>query len=173
MSYSSFSSNYNNPIANLGSGLANAESGAKNAFARFRNNKVVSGTTDFLYSNSLVAKFCFFVLVVILFIIFLRLGSRFIQWVFEPTRNPILIDGLKDGKKLKIVPQDPKVNGAKPVLRSVNQREGLEFTYKQLDADFTREELFEQFPGARTFPQIKFDGENIGGYDSLVAKLES
>ena len=83
MSYSSFSSNYNNPIANLGSGLANAESGAKNAFARFRNNKVVSGTTDFLYSNSLVAKFCFFVLVVILFIIFLRLGSRFIQWVFE------------------------------------------------------------------------------------------
>ena len=27
--------------------------------------EVVSGTTDFLYSNSLVAKFCFFVLIVI------------------------------------------------------------------------------------------------------------
>ena len=60
MSYSSFSSNYNNPVANMGASLANAEIKPKNMFARFRNNKVVSGTTDF-YSNSLVAKlfFCF------------------------------------------------------------------------------------------------------------------
>ena len=36
-----------------------------------------------------------------------------------------------------------------------------------LDEDFTREELFEIFPGARTFPQIKIDGENIGGYQQL------
>lgn len=44
---------------------------------------------------------------------------------------------------------------------------GYEYTYKQLDVDFTREELFEQFPGARTFPQIRVDGEAIGGYDEL------
>jgi hypothetical protein len=129
MSYSSFSSNYNNPVANLGAGLANAESGAKNMFSKFRNNKVVSGTTDFLYSNSLVAKFCFFILVVILFIIFLRLGSRFIAWTMEPTRNPILIDGMKNARKLKTIPQDPKIGGAKPTLRSINQRDGLEFTW--------------------------------------------
>ena len=53
------------------------------------------------------------------------------------------------------------------------EREGLDFVNKQLDTDFTREDFFEQFPGARTFPQIKFDGENIGGYTELVAKLES
>ncbi len=47
------------------------------------------------------------------------------------------------------------------------EREGLDFVYKQLDKDFTREDLFEQFPGARTFPQIKMDGENIGGYTEL------
>tara|TARA_Y100000361_G_C10951420_1_gene233982 strand:- start:243 stop:515 length:273 start_codon:yes stop_codon:yes gene_type:complete len=33
-----------------------------------------------------------------------------------------------------------------------------------LDEDFTREELFEKFPTARTFPQITIDGESIGGY---------
>ena len=49
------------------------------------------------------------------------------------------------------------------------EREGSEFVYRQLDVDFTREELFEQFPGARTFPQIKVEGENIGGYDQLYA----
>ncbi len=52
------------------------------------------------------------------------------------------------------------------------EREGLDFVYKQLDKDFTREDLFEQFPGARTFPQIKMDGENIGGYTELAAKLD-
>jgi glutaredoxin len=36
-----------------------------------------------------------------------------------------------------------------------------------LDEDFTREELFEQFPGARTFPQIRIDGEIVGGYNDF------
>lgn len=51
--------------------------------------------------------------------------------------------------------------------KNLCQAEGFEYTYKQLDVDFTREELFEQFPGARTFPQIRIDGKNIGGYDEL------
>jgi len=39
-----------------------------------------------------------------------------------------------------------------------------EYEYYKLDRDFTREELFEQFPTARTFPQIRVDGESIGGW---------
>jgi glutaredoxin 3 len=42
-----------------------------------------------------------------------------------------------------------------------------EFVYKKLDTDFTREQLIEQFPNARTFPQIRINGEAIGGYDEL------
>ena len=48
------------------------------------------------------------------------------------------------------------------------EKEGYTYTYKQLGTDFTRENLFEQFPTARTFPQIRIDGEAIGGYDNLV-----
>lgn len=51
--------------------------------------------------------------------------------------------------------------------KSLCESKGYEYSYKQLDVDFTREELFEQFPGARTFPQIRVDGEAIGGYDEL------
>lgn len=40
----------------------------------------------------------------------------------------------------------------------------LPYTYKQLGVDFTREEVFEEFPEARTFPQIKVNGVSIGGY---------
>ena len=65
MSYSSFSSGYGQNqgiMGKLGSGLAGAESGASGMMSKFRNNKMVSGGTDFLYSNSLVAKVCFLVL---------------------------------------------------------------------------------------------------------------
>ena len=40
-----------------------------------------------------------------------------------------------------------------------------------LDEDFTREELVEKFPNARTFPQIVIDGENIGGYSNFLNYL--
>lgn len=49
------------------------------------------------------------------------------------------------------------------------ERESYEYSYKQLDEDFTREEFFEMFPTARTFPQIKIEGELIGGYTELEA----
>ena len=43
--------------------------------------------------------------------------------------------------------------------------------YYILDEDFTREELLEKFPHARTFPQIVIDGENIGGYSNFLNYL--
>lgn len=46
-----------------------------------------------------------------------------------------------------------------------------EWKYYQLGTDFTREEMIEMFPTARTFPQIVLDGENIGGYEQLKEQL--
>jgi glutaredoxin-related protein len=42
-----------------------------------------------------------------------------------------------------------------------------------LDTDFTREQMFEKFPSARTFPQITVNGELIGGYTEFAAKVSS
>ena len=129
MSYSGFSTGYNNPMADLGKGFANAQAGATGTFNKFRNNRMVSGTTDFLYSNSLVAKVCFLVLIIILFVIAIRLGSRLITWLLSPSKNPILINGLRKGTKAARIYQDPKVADSIPILRSVNERDGLEFTW--------------------------------------------
>tara|TARA_B100000927_G_C16470506_1_gene471363 strand:+ start:1633 stop:1869 length:237 start_codon:yes stop_codon:yes gene_type:complete len=51
--------------------------------------------------------------------------------------------------------------------KALCEQNNYEYVYKQLDEDFTREQVFEEFPGARTFPQIKIDGETIGGYQQL------
>ncbi len=129
MAYSGFSTGYNNPMADLGKGFANAQAGATGTFNKFRNNRMVSGTTDFLYSNSLVAKVCFLVLIIILFVIAIRLGSRLITWLLSPSKNPILVNGLRKGTKALRIYQDPKNANSIPILRSVNEREGLEFTW--------------------------------------------
>ena len=49
----------------------------------------------------------------------------------------------------------------------------LDYTYKQLDVDFTRDEVFENFPNARTFPQIKISGKIIGGFDDMMTYIET
>lgn len=47
-----------------------------------------------------------------------------------------------------------------------------QYEYRQLDVDFTREEVLEHFPGARTFPQIVVNGAKIGGWDQLKPYIE-
>ena len=48
----------------------------------------------------------------------------------------------------------------------------FEFVYKQLGVDFNREQVFENFPEARTFPQIKVHGKIVGGYDQFLKYIE-
>ena len=40
-----------------------------------------------------------------------------------------------------------------------------------LDVDYSREDLVNKFPEARTFPQITQDGNYIGGFTELNAHL--
>ena len=49
---------------------------------------------------------------------------------------------------------------------------GFNFTYKSLGTDYTREELMEQFPNARTVPQIVINGQKIGGYDQFTQYID-
>lgn len=53
-----------------------------------------------------------------------------------------------------------------------------DFTNKHMDLEdnqtwITREDLLEQFPNARTVPQIKIDGKAIGGFEGLVEYLNN
>ena len=89
----------------------------------------LQGTKDFLQSNSLVAKFAFLMLILILFVMVLRWGVALLNYIFSPSGNPHMLDGMIDSKHMKVIPQDPSKDGAKPILRSNNQRDGIEFTW--------------------------------------------
>jgi hypothetical protein len=103
--------------------------GASGFIKPFSSNKYLDGNSDFLQSNSLVAKFAFLILALILFVVALRLGSGFLAWLFAPSASPILINGMINATQMMIIPQDPKISGAIPILRSVNNTDGLEFTW--------------------------------------------
>lgn len=51
------------------------------------------------------------------------------------------------------------------------QRE-FDYQYKTLDVDYTKEELLETFPGARTVPQIVVNGQKVGGFEGFTKYLE-
>ena len=41
-----------------------------------------------------------------------------------------------------------------------------------LDQDYSREDFFEKFPNAKTFPQIIINNEHVGGYSELKNWLD-
>lgn len=56
--------------------------------------------------------------------------------------------------------------------KALCESRGFSFTYKELGKDFDRDEVFENFPGARTFPQIKVHAHVVGGYEQFVKYIE-
>jgi|TARA_B110000977_G_scaffold188213_1_gene256201 glutaredoxin len=55
------------------------------------------------------------------------------------------------------------------MAKRLAEQKGYELTVYMLDEDFNREALMENFPGARTFPQIIADDVKIGGYTEFKA----
>lgn len=85
--------------------------------------------TEFLQSNSLVAKLAFLLLVIFGFMILLRVGISVVSWFFNPADSPHLIDGMVDAKQMLVFQQDPSSNGSVTIHRSVNANDGIEFTW--------------------------------------------
>ncbi len=49
---------------------------------------------------------------------------------------------------------------------------GIEYEERNISTDWTREQLLEAVPDARTVPQIFLDGELIGGFTELRKHLK-
>lgn len=61
----------------------------------------------------------------------------------------------------------PYCDQAKALLKS----KGIPFEEKKIGDGYTKEELLEAVPTARTVPQIFLEGELVGGFNELRKKL--
>jgi glutaredoxin 3 len=56
--------------------------------------------------------------------------------------------------------------------KALLERKGIEFEEYKIGDGYTKEQLLEAVPTARTVPQIFLDGEYVGGFTELKEKLQ-
>ena len=124
--------NYGQAVAErFGSTVDNASNALSGTFNEFSSQATAAAgaTTDFLTANTIIAKFAFILLALVVFLILFNLGVSIVGYFSEPSPDPYIINGMIDGNVSKIVPQDPKQTNAIPIYRSNDQSKGMEFTW--------------------------------------------
>jgi|TARA_B110000196_G_scaffold305878_1_gene303928 glutaredoxin len=56
--------------------------------------------------------------------------------------------------------------------KNLLKNKGIEYEEKNIAEGYNIQDLLELVPNAKTMPQIWLDGEHLGGYDQLEAKLK-
>ena len=95
----------------------------------YGSNQFISGTKEFVNNNSLIARISFILLIIICFVILFNIGYWILTLILSPSKSPYLVDGMKDAKTYLQIPQSLQSKGAKPIYRSRDQYNGLEFTW--------------------------------------------
>ena len=95
----------------------------------FNNNQYVSGTKEFLQSNSLIAKIAFLALVLFCFMLLIHISSNILKYFYTPSESPYLIRHMKNAQRMEVIKQHPKEKNSITLLRSKNENKGIEFTY--------------------------------------------
>lgn len=138
----------------VSNGIDNVKSGVQNTLGDFSQKGVVNASNDFLESNGLFAKFAFIILVLIVFLFLFKMGLSIIGYFSQPSSSPYLVKGLLDGASPVTVSQNPGTSGSKPILRSVNGQNGVEFTWSVW--------LYLQYKAA--------SGKGVDGADAIFVK---
>jgi len=118
-------------IDNISNTYENAKGSLTNTFDDFSTKATVgvAATSGFLNSNTLIAKFAFIILVLIVFLFLINLGISIIHYFTQASTDPYIIKGMISGSTAMTVSQNPKDTESKPIYKSNNESEGLEFTW--------------------------------------------
>jgi hypothetical protein len=104
-----------------------------NAVAENVSNQISKVTSisfkDFVSSNSLISKVAFTLLVMFIFFLLLKFSITFIPKLFKESNSPFIFNGTIEGSHSVVVPQDPKYDNAIPIQRSINEKNGIEFSW--------------------------------------------
>ena len=114
-----------NLVANVSS--SNNASSKSSLFGK--TNNVAKSTKSFMESNSLISKIIFLIIILFVFVILFRLGLQILNFFLGPKKSPLLINGMINGQKEYTIEVDPNIKDSKPIFRSNNKKQGIEFTY--------------------------------------------
>ena len=110
-------------------GATSLRESLSNTVSDFSSKSIGESSNEFLNSNTIVAKFVFLILVLIVFLILMNLGIFLIIYFTSPDKTPYIVKGLINGNSSRTIPQDPKKGNSVTIHRSNNEKEGIEFTW--------------------------------------------
>ena len=117
-----------NASQGLTDSVSNIKSNLNDTLSDFSSKSAVDAGSEFLESNTIVAKFAFIILVLIGFLFLFRIGMVALAYFLQPSESPYLVKGLISGNESITIPQNSFANNS-TILWSSNQQTGIEFTY--------------------------------------------
>ena len=114
---------------NVGESLNEMKDSVKDSLNEFSNKSIVNASSEFLDSNSLLAKFSFIILVVIIFMVVLKIMMSILGYFLSPSRSPYIVKGSLSGNDRIIIHQDPSKDESVPIFKSNDRHRGLEYTW--------------------------------------------
>jgi len=92
-------------------------------------SKYIDATSDFLETNSAIAKAVFLLFIIFIFVFLFIVGSKIIMFFFQPSNSPVILDKMISSGESKTISQNLDNPKSIPIFRSIDQYNGLEFTY--------------------------------------------
>jgi hypothetical protein len=120
---------FNGAAAGVANTLGSIRQNVNSTIQDFSSKSLSQQGSEFVQSNSIIAKFVFLILVLIIFMILFNLGVKLIQYFTKPKINPYVVKGLISGNKNLVISQDPKNSNSVTIYRSDNETTGIEFTW--------------------------------------------
>ena len=88
-----------------------------------------SALNDFLSSNTMISRLTFLLAIIIIFSSLFYIGSKALHFFLSPSETPYIIKGMKDATEAITITQTLDSKKSVPILRSLDQYEGIEFSY--------------------------------------------
>ena len=160
-------SNIGGPAGPVAPNVAPTTALSGSPFANFSLDNYRDASTEFLESNSLVAKLSFLLLVVFVFFVLLKLITSLMSYFLNKSNiNPTkLIDGMVNANQSFEFNQSPSDPNRKTIYRSDNKITGIEFTWttylfiRDLDSE-THTDLYHVFHKGNNSIDTKGTGLN-------------
>ena len=134
-----------NAMDSINKSIDEAKTGVTKSLQDFSNKSIVDASSEFLNSNSLLAKFAFIFLVFIVFMIILKIAIAIMGFFLSPSRSPYVIKGKINGSEFVEISQDPKKEDSIPILKSNDRHRGIEFTWSSWLFMNDKQEKYSEF----------------------------
>jgi hypothetical protein len=116
-------------MQNMGDSITEIKDSVQSTLGEFSNKSAMDASTEFLDSNSLLAKLSFIIIVLIAFMFILKFMMSLVGYFASPSSNPYIISGSLTGANTATITQEPGKDTTIEILRSNDRTKGIEYTW--------------------------------------------